>query len=419
MTNYNAASGSRDDIQAAVDLADPAAGDNVFIPAGHADWNGEKVTIPAGVNVFGASYAGCNGYPSFTEYDAATILHNNASPPVANEMFYINGGQYASPRLATRISGISFIATAPEDSAHESGSVAIVGQWCENLRVDHCSFKDFANISVLLKNTHDGSASGIIDHCVINNPYKLDANGWLWAYGFYVQGNATYWDDTSAPLTDFLGAFPVPDDFPVLYVEDCKMSYCRHAVDAIQGGWIVARYCYVDHPYPTNFGQLQVHGSGGDSWPSARGFEFYNNTVVGEAAADHAEPVWLRGGAGVVYNNSFTNVKGGGYGIGLFRELCTETDEILHDVWIWVNTLDAGTLINNSGGFIEDTDYFLRAPTFEDDGFIYTPLDYPHPLIGEENGGTPPESRPGPQHKFTQQAILGLGSRKLGRGMIL
>jgi hypothetical protein len=204
----------------------------------------------------------------------------------------------------------------------------------------------------------------------------------VWAYGFYVQGNAFYWNDTTAPITDFLGQFPVKATYPVLYVEDCKMSYCRHAVDAIQGGWIVTRYCYVDHPYPTNFGQLEVHGSEGGSWSSARGFEFYNNQAVGEAG--HApELCWLRGGGGVIYDNAFTTVDAG-YCIVMIHETCpAQPDEECHNIWIWDNTKDAGTLLDDAD-FVLDTDYFLREPTVPLDGFAYTPYTYPHPLISLE-----------------------------------
>jgi hypothetical protein len=92
LADINAASGSAADIQTAVNLA--GDGDNVRIPAGHFDWNGEQVVVPAGVNIFGVGYAGCGSHPTFTDYTANTIIHNNATPVVANTMFYVNGGRW-------------------------------------------------------------------------------------------------------------------------------------------------------------------------------------------------------------------------------------------------------------------------------------------------------------------------------------
>lgn len=374
-----ASSGSSQDIQAAVDTVNAAGGGTVHVPAGTFEWSsGATVTVYGGVNVIGASDAGCSGHPSFTEYSGSTIL--KMSVESANDMFVLDG----SNGKPSRISGIVFNATSPTGTS--TCGCAIKAFKSKDFRIDHCTFINFKGMSVFVTNVYEGDAYGVVDHCVIRNPYKLVAPD-DWAYGFYVQGRATWWNDITAPLTNFLGKYPVQSGFPVLYVEDCKTSYCRHAVDAIQGGWIVARYNYFDHPYPTNYAQLNVHGSGDGAWPSCRGFEFYSNTVVGEASASYAETCWLRGGAGVVYDNTFTNVKSGGCGVLLSNETCpTQPDEVLHDVWIWDNTIDAGIAVNNASSsyFVEDVDYFLRAPNNIQDGFAYTPFPYPHYLALED-----------------------------------
>ena len=375
-TEVTAKSGSPEDIQTAVDTVEAAGGSTVYIPEGKFYWNGETVEIPGGVNIIGAGPAGCDGHPNFNNYTAKTILHNNATPPF-NCMFYIDGSNHKP----TRISGIQFEATGPvrnDDAGTVSATAIRAVKEITDLRVDHCTFINFCQISVTLRNTNTGTASVVVDHCVVNNPYKLESGSWIWAYGFYPGGTAYYWNDNTAPITDFLGKYPVKTGYPVMYVEDCKFSLCRHAVDAIQGAWIVARYNYIDHPYQTNYGQLDIHGSGDGSWPSGRGFEFYNNIVVGEPG-NFAELTWLRGGGGVVFNNSFS--MSSGYAIGLYREECPqEPDEVLHNVWIWNNTVSGGALLHNAGGFTEDVDYFLRSPNQALDGFTYTPYLYPHPL---------------------------------------
>lgn len=375
-TEVTARSGSPEDIQAAVNTVEATGGGTVHIPEGTFYWNGETVEISGRVNIIGAGPAGCDGHPDFNVYTAKTILHNNKVPPFS-PMFYIDGSNHKP----TRISGIQFEATAPVSNDDKDGIAIRAMLEVTDLRVDHCTFINFCSMSVALRNTYTGTASAVVDHCVVDNPYKLERGNWVWAYGFYPGGQAYWWDDEDAPITDFLGKYPVKTGYPVMYVEDCKASRCRHFVDAIQGAWIVARYNYIDHPYPTNYGQLDIHGSGDGSWPSGRGFEFYNNIVVGEPGHS-TESAWLRGGGGVIFNNSFT--VGSGYGIGLYYESCRQSpDEVLHNVWIWNNTMSGGPLIHNVGGFEEAVDYFLRAPNQEQDGFTYTSYPYPHPLTYE------------------------------------
>lgn len=374
-----AKSGLAKDIQDAVNTVNAAGGGTVKIPEGTFYWNGETVNIPGGVNIIGAGPAGCDGYPNFKVYTAKTILKDNVYPSSGDHpMFYIDG----SNGKPVRISGIRFEAKAPPNVNAEGRTVAIMAHKVKNLRVDHCTFIDFSGTAVDVSNTVDGTASAVIDHCVIDNPYKLTGQNWVWAYGCYVTGRSYWWNDQTAPITSFLGKYEdIPSGFPVMFVEDCKISRCRHAVDAIQGGWIVARYNYIDHPYPTDYGQLEVHGAGSGSWPSARGFEFYNNIVVGESG-EYAELTWLRGGGGVVFNNTF--IMSEGYAIGLYRENCPQQpDEVLHNVWIWDNTVSGGTLIHNAGNFQLNVDYFLRTPNQQQDGFTYKPYPYPHPLTSE------------------------------------
>jgi hypothetical protein len=372
-TEVTAKSGSPEDIQTAVDTVEAAGGGTVYIPEGTFYWNDETVESSGGVNIIGAGPAGCDGHPDFNVYTAKTILHNNKVPPF-NYMFYIDGSNHKP----TRISGIQFEGTAPVGNDDKDGIAIRVMYEITDLRVDHCTFINFPRQAISLRNVYTGTASALVDHCVIDNPYKLESGSWIWAYGFYPGGQAYWWDDEDAPLTDFLGQYPVKTGYPVMYVEDCKISRTRHAVDGIQGGWIVARYNYIDHPYPTHYGQLNVHGCADGGWPSARGFEFYNNIVVGEPG-HFAELTWLRGGAGIIFNNSFSMSSGNA--VGLYREECPqEPDEVLHNVWIWNNTVSGGSLLNNAGSFEEDVDYFLRAPNQEQDGFTYTPYPYPHPL---------------------------------------
>lgn len=361
-----AASGSPSAIQAAVNSL-PSSGGTVHIPSGTFHWNGEKVTIPGGVNVVGASFAGCMSHENnWAIYNASTILHNDKTGSFA-DMFFVDG----SNGKKTRISGIQFEGTVVGDDNLEGTGIRL--SHVINARVDHCTFINFPNTAVEVSNTNDGTAYAVIDHCVIDNPYKLTYGG-SWGYGFYVIGKYPNWDSN---IQHFLGQWPAPSSYPMMYVEDCKISRTRHAVDAIQSGWVVARYNYIDHPYPTNYGQLEIHGSGGGSWTGGRGYEFYNNTVVCEAS-NRGEPSWLRGGGGAVFNNTFRYVGDNG-AIQLFNEDGIAGTTV-HNLWIWNNVADNTVFRDTTGAYVQNSDYFLRAPTQALDGFTYTTYQYPHPL---------------------------------------
>jgi hypothetical protein len=376
----NAASGSPIDIQAAVNTLGSSGG-TVYIPAGTYQWHGETVTIPGGVNVIGASLAGCQGHENnWTSYTATTILHNKVPP--FNDMFYIDG----SNGKQSRISGIQFECDAITGGNDNYIGTAIDGDKVINLRVDHCSFVNFVQIAVLIKNTNTGTASAVIDHCTIDNPYKLSSSGWMWGYGFYAQGQSTtgngFWDNNAA---DFFGKYnTVPSGFPVMYVEDCHMSRCRHAVDGIQGGWFTARFNLIDNAYPDNFGQIDLHGTVTGSWLSGRGFEAYNNTIVGVSGNSDNQAVWERDGSALVYNNTFTNNVNSQSNtfIGLYNDDTGNQYPNTHvtQTYIWGNTITNCALSSNSGNYTQNVNYFLRAPTQAQDGFTYIPYAYPHPL---------------------------------------
>lgn len=374
-------SGRPTDLQLAINQVS-ANGGIVHIPSsldepdGKFHWNNESIRYPAIVTILGDSPAGCMSHENnWTSHNASTILHNDKTGHF-NTMLIPDGSNGGKAVIA----GIQFEGTVVGDDDLEGTCIML--DHCVDARVHHCTFINFPNTAVLLANTGSGTASCVIDHCTIDNPYKLTYGG-SWGYGFYVIGQYPNWD---SDITKFLGKYPAPSGFPVMYVEDCKITRCRHSVDAIQGGWVVARFNYIDHPYPTNFGQLEIHGSGGGGWTSGRGYEFYNNTVVGEAF-NRGEPVWLRGGGGVVFNNTFINVGSNG-AIQLFNEdgLAGTT---VHKVWSWNNVADNIMFRDTTGAYVQNVDYFLRAPNQAQDGITYTPYPYPHPLVTDEEPPTP------------------------------
>jgi len=400
----NAASGSAADIQAAVNQAAANGKGTVQVPAGTAIWHGETVNIPTGVNVIGASLAGCQGHEAnWTRYTATTILHNDA----VSTMFFVTGkGQ---TNKASRISGIQFEFDAATQSpgGNGEGGAGIILDRAVDSRVDHCTFINCGQVAVFLDNTDlDQTIKGraVIDHCIADYPYKSTGN-YIWGYGFYVRGSitATSWDTwTAAKWADARSIFGKydtgPPQIPIMYVEDCHTIQARHAVDCIQGGFYCARYNLFEKPIPKNYGIIDIHGTESEtgmtlpSYIGGRGCEAYGNTVVGQLGNYNNVGMMSRGGSSLVFNNKFINDFNSQYNV--FDAISNDDGANLfpgthvNQTYLWGNTITGGVLYGSSGGYTENVDFFLRAPTQAQDGFTYTSYPYPHPLVGA--GELPP-----------------------------
>lgn len=376
MNEVTAQSGSAVDIQAAVNYVAGAGGGTVHIPPGTFYWNNETVTIPGGVNVIGASPAGTNGYPSFTHNNASTILHNNAvqvgGQHGLNDMFFIDGSNGKS----TRISGIQFESlVASSNDATEIGYAIHVSNGAQDFRVDHNTFINFTDAAIFVENYDGLTERGVMDHNVIDNPYK-DILGGIWGYGIIVVGTRPPYVAWDSNIDNFLGKYDTaPNNYVVAYIEDNHFSRCRHAIASNQEAWYVARYNLMDNERPTNYHYVDVHGTSGSVFPGGRGLEAYNNVIFGSAGYDKA--IGVRGGGGVLFNNTFQSIS---VGITLWNESALGSPDYaqVHDLYIWGNA-GATTLIDPNGegtgtGYLQNVNYFLYAKP------NYTPYPYPHPL---------------------------------------
>ena len=352
-----AESGSPDDIQAAVDAVVAAGGGTVYIPEGEFSFiiNSEKkgadghptgVNIPGGVNIIGA---GIN----------KTILKVPSSAPYKASMFSIDG----SNGKPVRISGITFHGYVVNES---EGNVGIIVLDTKDFRIDHCKFLNFASFAIYSKKTLPTTIHrGVIDHCIIDNPYKESPSptgSWQWGYGIGVFGDGVTW----LPLDELLGKY----EDNVVYIDDNIFHRCRHSIASNEGGYYVARYNVFDSPIPPNFGIIDVHGVSGYEEPGGRGLEAYGNIIIGAKDYDASQAFWIRGGGGVIFNNTMQNIL---YGVGLYKEN-PNPEYWVKDLYIWNNSMDRGELINNYGNYTENADYFLYAKSG------YTPFPYPHPL---------------------------------------
>jgi hypothetical protein len=395
--SITAASGTAADIQAAVDQADAAGGGTVFIPAGNftfivsqskACLNNRPcgVQIPGDVNLIGAGNNQTILYCPTTGWDSTADRQ---------ERMIVGDGRNNKP---IRISGILFqgsVVMEPGSVEHSLTAIEMLG--VKDFRIDHSTFIDFSGSAIGTTNNYVLNPSGnrgVIDHCVIDNPYKDDfydrtGNFPYWAYGIVVGGGypSIPWDPD---WTHFFGKYR----HDITYIEDCSISRCRHAVagGSLSYGYYVLRGSVLTDMIVAGYGSYQdVHGGG-------QGAECYNNTVI-NTPYDHrsiSNPnywgkyagigFYSRGGFALYYNNTIMNIQNGA-GITLANDQSMWDFAKLNGVWVWNNNfVNVDTQVStapNAYPIREGIEYFLRAPNQAQDGFTYTPYPYPHPLAVE------------------------------------
>jgi len=227
-----------------------------------------------------------------------------------------------------------------------------------DFRVTNCNFLNQEDgISV------KGASRGVIDHCYFDNISR---------YGISIigDGDATW----SKPLE--LGT----ED--AVFVEDCTMKNSSwHHVASNNGSKYVFRYNYTEDD---RVGHQAIDSHGLEFWPrGSRSIEVYNNTLK---ANRRYLGVKVRGGDGVIFNNSFEGDFG--YPVQLMNDVrCNnypEKDQI-RSLYIWSNTHNGGNAeVDVDCDLIQlNRDYYLSPmPGYE-------PYPYPHPLTGVDPGDLP------------------------------
>lgn len=392
-SEITAVSGSAHDIQEAVNVVAAAGGGTVRIPAGNYTFNITKdgstdlanaitgVKIPGGVNVIGA------GNNQTVLYCSTNCWNSGGN--TGQSMFTLDG----SNGKPTRISGIYFqgsinYTVSNGYGGENAGLSAICEYGVTNFRIDHCTFIDFNCFAIYCDGNrirNEYSNSGVIDHCIIDNPYRdsmlphnSTASDWaLWAYGIGVVGDYSTWD---LDISNYLGVHRSL----TVYIEDNAFSRCRHAIASNGNGFYVSRYNYFEKCL---YGANDVHGNAGNGI-GGRGLESYSNTfnLTDESYSGGQDSAFqIRGGGGVCWNNTIIlNADIQANPVGLIRDSNVPPYDV-EDLFFWDNIVlsngaSVAFTINNLGNYVENVNYFLRAPTLEQDSFSYTPYAYPHPL---------------------------------------
>jgi len=339
---FYASSGNVGDIQSAVDLT--ANGDTVMIPAGTFTFNSQQVIINKSIALLGAGAD-------------KTILKNQTYWGEWKAMIQVNcitGKPFHFANMTLEGTG---------NTNNLDMGLYIKGD-CKDIRVHHSIIKGFPHAGVTTRGLNDG----VIDHNKFVDNQRSGRG-----YGVQVLGASDR--NWNRPLE--LGSKDA------IFIEDNLCTGTRHCVESNDGGQYVYRYnTLTDNA--KDAAHIDAHGK--RSYPrGARSYEVYENVI--NNSVRRFQGCGMRGGDGVIFNNTINNVKEPialwtGGGTTNCNNVWPCPDQI-RALYIWNNTHDGNPAIvttSYSGGYKlvkQDRDYFLyKLPG-------YTPYVYPHPLVDD------------------------------------
>ena len=393
-----ATSCSRNDVETAVNSA--ANGDTVLIPSGTCTWT-TNLTI-------GNKYLtlqGAGAGPTIIRDGVSKDVYPNIPQVLVWET--IDGG-------LSRLTGITFQGGTITDVYNKG--IVVIGGASRQFRVDHCKFIPTQTAGLFVW----GDLWGVIDH----NVFDLSAHH---GYAIYIHGG-TYGDAAWAEGST-LGTVRNVFVENNLFTQDQSLGWQYYGVDGWNGSRVVYRYNQF------NATNLNNHGTeSGGRWRSQRQFEIYNNTWTWNMMGnDFPSLIGLRGGTGVIYNNSATISNGtvnhfvdfqyyrasNSYfpwgqcpsiwdlsadrcldqtGVGQGNRLSGDTptraewpNQIADPAYDWNNLING--VVSNAFSNVpsvvrENRDFFHQTK------LGYTPYTYPHPLTSGSTATNPPPSPP-------------------------
>jgi len=248
---------------------------------------------------------------------------------ISNGNVKVNTRFYGKLDKPFRISGINFSGDShlSIDSAHD-------------FRIDAITIENGGGTAIGISR----SSSAVIDHCTVK------VNGSY--YGVTVTGSYDEFEEAWEPdVENLLG------QSSAIFIEDSYFegSEYYHAVVGHGAAHYVFRYNTV---LGAKAHEIDTHGPGYGPPCGTRLVEAYNNTFqnLGFGHKDRCPCDWENG-----------------------NDHCCE-------VFVWDIGSHPG--MESKEYIREDEHYFLRAPSQELDGFVYTPYTYPHPLTSDDLSST-------------------------------
>jgi hypothetical protein len=257
-------------------------GDTVAIPAGQCTWTA-NVSTSKRLTIQGAGIG-------------QTVLIDGVSKatnPNIPQMF-----MWSVPDTGlSRMTGITWRGGGVVDP-NNSGMIQIGGRAAQ-FRMDHNEFKPNGTKAVSVF----GYVRGVIDHNIFD---VSSGNG----FGLYIFHNT--WN---LPGSDFGDAsWAAPDTMgtaEALFVEDNTFvnNQTVRPYQWANDGWMGSRVVYRYNTYTNTLWANHGTETGG-RWRSQRQFEIYNNTFSLTNGVGYPSFIGIRGGTGVIYNNTATVTAG-------------------------------------------------------------------------------------------------------------
>jgi hypothetical protein len=275
---YPARSCNVADVQSAVNSA--TDGDAVTIPAcAQTNWS-STLTITNGITLQGAG-------------EGVTILGDNVPKGGSS---CSGGGPLVAWSVnapnSFRMTGVTIVGVATDPGVCQRGHITVGGS-THLMRIDHVTINPAQTVSIYI----DGDIWGLIDFFTHVGNF---VNGVRVEHVNWNGGSNDSWGDRS-------WATPIDYGSPEgIYIEDSSFTstspdYIGGAVDCFSGGRLVFRHNTV------SMLNIQSHGADSDQRHRAcRWMEIYNNTFTYSNVNDLAFIAWIRGGTGVVFNNTVT-----------------------------------------------------------------------------------------------------------------
>jgi outer membrane biosynthesis protein TonB len=339
-------------VQTAVNSAKPDT--TVLIPAGDCSWGASTLKAPGGINLKGAG-------------KTATTIRRSAS---------VAGWNYPlvwfdcsiNPSYPVSVSDITFVGYGTL-GVDDTG--VVLAKACQDFKIANNSFSKFTFGAL---NINGAGATRLQRGVIYNNEI---VNNYLVGRGNLGYGVSVYGGNQSGDLSAVLGSRDA------VFIENNVFRGNRHSVASSTAGRYVFRYNTVTTSNEVkNWGQIDAHGTTSSGQLTTFSWEIYNNSFL-SAITDGGTgwALFLRGGDGVVFNNTYAAGVQSGVGLTLEQGCGGVSYPVagqIRSAHIWGNSVNATRIYSDGGDctpFLQQNrEYFFAARP------SYTPYVYPHPL---------------------------------------